>query len=145
MATTIVGYNRHPSTGAATQVLGCGTILVDKDGVPLVLPAGNIVVSVNLKHLSTSPPPAPDGGCDVADAVEIKCCSASLLKASFVALTSNDHVVVEGSGSPASPSLAKTSNCDLKIHGVAGCSPANLANNGAVFCCLIKYKPMPTL
>jgi hypothetical protein len=146
MATTILGYNRNPSNGSSTQVLGAGTPLVDKNGNELILPAGNVVVSVRLKHLANTPPPADAIGGDTADAVDIRCGSTSLLKATFVALTSNNHVAAEGAGVPTNPALAKTSNGALKIHGLDdGTGDADLSNNGAMFCCVIKYKPMPVL
>lgn len=146
MATTVLGYNRNPSTGSASQVLGAGTALVDKDGHALVLPAGNVIISVRLKHLSNTPAPADGAGGNTADSVDIRCGSTSLLKASFVDLLANDHIAAEGTGVPANPALAKTLVGALKIHGLDdGTGDADLANNGAVFCCLLKYKPMPLI
>lgn len=145
MATTVLGYNRSPS-GTATQVLGVGTALVDKDGNALTLPSGNIVVSISLKHLATTPAPADGAGGNTADAVDVRCGATSLLKGSFVDLLAYNHISAEGTGAPTSPALAKTTAGPLLIHGLDdGTGDADLLNNGAVFCCLLKYKPMPTL
>lgn len=146
MSTTLLGYNRDPSTGAATQVLAAGTDLIDKDGNALVVPAGWVVVEVQIRHVDTSPAPADGAGEDTADAVEVRCGSDNLCRGTFVNLTSSDHLAVVGTGSSMLPTVAKTSNVTLKLHGVdVGTGNADLADNGALFACLIKMRPLPSL
>jgi hypothetical protein len=146
MSTTLLGYNRDASTGASTQVLASGTDLIDKDGNALVVPAGWVVVEVQVRHLDSTPAPADAGGEDTADAVEVRCGSDNLCRATFANLTSADHLAVVGTGSSSAPTVAKTSNVTLKLHGVdVGTTDADLANNGAVFACIIKMRPLPSL
>lgn len=141
MSTTLLGYNRDPNTGAPTQVLASGTNLVDKDGNILIVPAGWVVVEVRVRHLSTTPPPADGAGEDTADAIEIRLCSTNLCRATFVDLVSANHLAVVGTGTSSLPTVAKTVDATLKIHGVdVGTGDANLDSNGAVFACVIKMR-----
>ena len=135
MSTTVLGYNRDPSTGAAVQVTSGGVALVDKDGNALSLPAGHIVVEVRLKHVSTTTDPA--GATDVIVCIDG---GDDLVSATATELIDNDHVSVVGNGSVSAPTLAKTDDCDLLIKG-----DADWDDNGATFCCVLKHKPMPTL
>jgi len=146
MSITLNGYNRD-STGAATQVLGAGTNLVDKNGKDIVLPAGNIVVEVRLRHLSTTPNPADGTGGAVTNAVQVRSGTMNLCQASFTELTSNDHMAVVGTGSLNAPTPSQNSQVVLKLHGLdsAGPTDGDLAANGAVFSVVIKMRPMPTL
>lgn len=146
MSTTLLGYNRDPSTGASTQVLASGTDLIDKDGNPIVVPAGWVVVEVQVRHLDTTPPPADGGGEDTADAIEVRCGADNLCRATFTNLTTSDHLAVVGTGTSMAPTVAKTVDVTLKLHGVdVGTADADLSNNGAVFACIIKMRPLPTL
>lgn len=146
MSTTVSGYNRNASTGVTTQVLGIGTNLVDKDGKNVTLPTGYVVVSVRLQHLSNTTAPADGPGGNVADTVEVRCDTNVLISSSFASLTSDNHTAVVGSGTAAAPTVAKTAVNTLKLHGLDnGTGDADLADNGAVFCVVVKMKPMPTL
>jgi len=146
MATTFLGYNRNASTGATTQVLGVGTALVDKDGHTLVLPSGYVVVSARIQHVSGTPAPADGPGANVADSVQIRSGSDVVETATFADLAAYNHLAVIGSGSAAAPTGAKSSNQTLKLHGYDnGTGDSDLADNGALFCAVIKIRPMPTL
>ena len=146
MSTTLLGYNRDPSTGAATQVLAAGTDLVDKDGNAVVLPAGWVVVEVRVRHLDETPAPADGAGEGTADAVEVRCGSDNLCRSTFSELTSVDHLAVVGTGTSMTPTVAKSADATLKLHGLdVGNTDADLADNGAVFCCVLKMRALPTL
>lgn len=139
---SVQGYNRDASTGNSTQVLGAGVRLVDKNGNQLTLPAGYVVSSVQLKWLGTSPAPASVAG---ADGVQVQAGSTVLAVASFSDLTNNNFVAKVGTGTTTAPSLAAPVNLHLNLNGVQiGVSPADLDNNGALFCCTIKMVPFPT-
>jgi hypothetical protein len=144
--TTLLGYNRDGSTNSSTQVLGLGTNLVDKNGDAIVVPAGWVVVEVQLRHVASTPAPADAGGEGTADAIEVRCGSDNLCRGTFINLTSSNHLAVVGTGTNVLPTLAKSSPVTLKLHGVdVGSGDADLANNGALFACVIKMRPLPSL
>jgi hypothetical protein len=139
---SVQGYNRDASTGNAKQVLGAGVRLVDKDGNQLTLPAGYVVSSVQLKWVNTSPAPSSGAG---ADGVQVQADSTVLAVASFSNLTNNNFVAKVGTGSINAPTLAANVNLPLNLNGVQiGVAPADLDDNGALFCCTIKMVPFPT-
>lgn len=140
---SVQGYNRDASTGNATQVLGSGVNLVDRDGNNLVLPAGYIVSSCQVKWVSTSAAPSSVAG---ATGVQVQAGSNVQCVASFANVTTNAFVADVGAGTPAAPALASTANQNLTLNGVhIGVGPADLDNNGATFGVTIKMVPFPTL
>jgi hypothetical protein len=141
MSITLQGYNRDASLGVATQVLGAGTQLVDKNGNNLVLPAGYVVASSQLRWLNTTSLPTSGAG---ATTVNVQSGSSVWLSALLSDLTANAFVADIGAGTSTSPVLAKTTPTNLTLNSV-GMGPANLDNNGTQFCVVLKLVPFPSL
>jgi hypothetical protein len=142
MSITLQGYNRDASLGVATQVLGAGTQLVDKNGNNLVLPAGYVVASSQLRWLDTTALPTSGAG---ANRVNVQSGSSVWLSAQLADLTANAFVADIGAGSLILPVLAKTTPTNLTLNGRNGLNPANLDSNGTQFCVVLKLVPFPQL
>jgi hypothetical protein len=154
MSQTVVGYNRDFNTGNTTQVLGAGSTLLDKNGNNVVLPAGNVVVELELKRLVTTGHPTSAAN---ADAVEVRVGSFLLCRYTFADISNSDYAAYLGTGTSIAPTPSFSTNQDIKLYGVqVGVGGANLdfpplppplsapvEYVPTQFSCLVKYKPMP--
>lgn len=144
MSQTQVGSNNNPSNGnVTTQVLAAGTNLYDENGNQLILPAGNVITSVQLKWLSNTAAPSSGAG---ANAVELRVAGNLVCRYTFSNIASSDHAAVIGTGTAIAPTAALPTNQPIQLFGVqVGVGTANLdfPLNAPVFVCEVKFRPMP--